>query len=267
MGTNANMTAGTLQGSPLGVDRARDANHSGSNSSSDSNQSDSKSNYRDSRSNRGASLNGRGGSTRSGSGHERTGLFNRGPVGLLVIGLHGVLIYAVAGSLGIVKLPELAKPMEAVIIDSPPEQQHEPVPIVKPDLEMPQVQTPPIEDTVPEIEVPVEEAAPNAISAETSPSPPVAETANMQVNRRVDPVYPASSRRAGEQGTGMFRVLVDQNGRPQDVQVMKSTGFPRLDQAAIEAIRKWAFSPAMQNGQAVQSWTRVQVAFQLQNAS
>jgi periplasmic protein TonB len=197
---------------------------------------------------------------------ERSGLFRRGPIGLLVIGLHLVLIYAIAGSLGIVKLPEFAKPLEMVIVDSPQEQQHEPVPIVKPDLEQPQVETPPLEDTVPEIEVPVDEPAPNAISAQASNSPPVGETANMKVNRRVDPVYPAGSRRDGEQGTGMFKVLVDEKGRPLDVQVLKSTGFPRLDTAALDAIRKWVFSPAMQNGQGVQSWTRVQVAFQLQNA-
>jgi protein TonB len=229
MGTNVNMTAGTMRAPGLGASRTPGSNYGGSKP-------------------------------------EHAGLFKRGPVGLLVIGIHLVLIYAVAGSLGIVKLPELAKPMEAVIIDSPPEQQHEPVPIEKPDLEMPQVATPPLEATVPEIEVPVDEPAPNAITAETSPSPPVAETANMKVNRRVDPVYPAGSRRAGEQGTGMFRVLVDQKGHPQGVEVLKSTGFPRLDKAAMEAIRKWMFSPAMQNGQAVQSWTRVQVAFQLQNA-
>jgi periplasmic protein TonB len=196
----------------------------------------------------------------------RFAFFKRGPVGLLVVGVHLVLIYAVAGSLGIVELPEFAKPMEAVIIDAPQEQQHEPVPIVKPELEQPMVETPPIEDTVPEIEVAVDEPAPNAITAETSPAPPVAETANMTVNKRVDPVYPAGSRRDGEQGTGMFKVLVDAKGRPQDVQVLRSTGFPRLDAAALEAIRKWVFSPAMQGGQGVQSWTRVQVAFQLQNA-
>jgi periplasmic protein TonB len=227
MATNANVTAGSLR-APIGA--------SGANK-----------NY--------------GGSTAG-----RSGLFNRGPVGLLVVAVHLVLVYAIAGSLGIVKLPEFAKPMEAVIIDAPQEQQHEPVPIVKPDLEQPMVETPPLEDTVPEIEVPVDEPAPNAITAETSPAPPVAETANMKVNKRVDPVYPAGSRRDGEQGTGMFKVLVDEKGRPLDVQVLKSTGFPRLDTAALEAIRKWAFSPAMQGGQGVQSWTRVQVAFQLQNA-
>jgi periplasmic protein TonB len=226
MGTNANLTAGTLKKPTIGASR--------------------------------------GPASTKGDGN-RSGIFSKGPVGLFVIALHLVVVYVVAGSLGIVKLPEFAKPMEAVIIDSPQEQQHEPVPIMKPDLETPQVETPPIEDTVPEIEVPTDEPAPNAISAQTSPSPPVAETADMKVNRRVDPVYPSGSRRDGEQGTGQFRVLVDENGKPQDVQVLKSTGFPRLDTAALEAIRKWAFSPAQQNGQKVKSWTRVQVAFQLQN--
>ncbi|MEJ0034589.1 MAG: energy transducer TonB [Gammaproteobacteria bacterium] len=208
----------------------------------------------------------RAGSNYGGSGPKRTGLFSKGPIGLVVLGLHLVLIYAIAGSLGIVALPEFAKPMEAVFIDAPPEQRNEPVPIVKPALEQPRVETPPLEDTVPEIDVPTDEPAPNAITAQTSPSPPVAETADMKVNRRVDPAYPAGARRDGEQGVGMFRVLVDEKGKPMEVQVLKSSGFPRLDTAAMDAIRKWAFSPAMQNSQAVRSWTRVQVAFKLENA-
>ncbi len=199
------------------------------------------------------------------SSSNRSGIFSRGPIGLLVLGVHVVLIYAVAASLGIVDLPSLAKPMEAVMIDSPAEKS-EPVPVVKPDLESPPIETPPMENTIPEIDVPSDEPAPTAITAETSPSPPVAETANMKVNRRVDPIYPAGSRRDGEQGTGMFRVLVDGKGHPTDVQVLKSSGHPRLDEAAIAAIRKWAFSPAMQNSQPVQSWTRVQVTFNLQNS-
>jgi periplasmic protein TonB len=196
----------------------------------------------------------------------KTGILQRGPVGILVIGVHIVLIYAVAASLGIVELPSLAKPMEAVIIDTPPQQQSEPVQVIKPQLEQPTVDTPPLEDTIPEIEVPTDEPAPAAITADTSPSPPVPETANMKVNRRVDPVYPPASRRAGEEGTGVYRVLVDSSGRAQEVSVLTSSGFPRLDQAAMAAIRKWAFSPAMQAGQAVQSWTRVQVKFELRNA-
>jgi protein TonB len=192
--------------------------------------------------------------------------WQRGPVGILVIAAHVLIIYFVAASLGIVEMPNLAKPMEAVIIDSPPAEKSEPVKVIKPELEQPQIQTPPIEDTIPEIEVPTDEPAPAAITAEQSPAPPVPETANMKVNRRVDPVYPPASRRAGEEGTGVYRVLVDPNGRAQDVSVVTSSGHPRLDEAAMTAIRKWAFSPAMQGGQAVQSYTKVQVKFELKNA-
>jgi len=196
----------------------------------------------------------------------KSGFLQRGPVGILVVVLHAVLIYFIAASLGIVEMPNLAKPMEAVIIDSPATEQSEPVKVIKPELEQPQIETPPLEDTIPEIEVPTDEPAPAAITAETSPAPPVGETANMQVSRRVDPVYPPASRRAGEEGTGVFRVLVDPNGRPQEVTVVTSSGFPRLDEAAVTAIRKWVFKPAMQAGQAVQSWTKVQVKFELKNA-
>jgi len=72
----------------------------------------------------------------------KTGLFRRGPVGLLVIAAHVVLIYFVAASLGIVEIPHIAKPMEAVIIDSPDTQKSEPVKVIKPEFEQPQIQTP-----------------------------------------------------------------------------------------------------------------------------
>lgn len=196
---------------------------------------------------------------------KKGGLFSRGPVGILVIGVHVLLVWALMASMGIIEMPGLSKPMEAVIIDQPQEKT-EPVEVVKPDLEAPPIETPPIEDTIPEPEIMVDEPAPAAITAETSPAPPVTETANMTVSRRVDPVYPAGSRRDGEQGNGMFRVLVDEKGRPTEVQVLKSTGFPRLDEAAMTAIRRWAFKPAVQNSQPVKSWTRVAVAFKLENA-
>ncbi len=138
-------------------------------------------------------------------GNAAGGLFNlsggRGPVGLVVIGIHVVLLYALAASMGVLPAPKLAEPLEAVIIDEPVTKS-EPVEVVKPELETPMVETPPIENTIPEIEVPVDEPAPAAITAETSSAAPVGETANMTVSRRVDPVYPPSSRRAGEEGTG-----------------------------------------------------------------
>ena len=63
-----------------------------------------------------------------------------------------------------------------------------------------------------------------------------------------------------------FRILVDEHGSPLQVQVLKSSGFSRLDDAAAQAIRKWTFVPPTRDGTQVRSWSRVQVRFQLETA-
>jgi protein TonB len=47
--------------------------------------------------------------------------------------------------------------------------------------------------------------------------------------------YPPESRAAGEQGVVILRLTVDGNGRPTSVTVGRSSGYPRLDRAAVEA--------------------------------
>jgi protein TonB len=192
----------------------------------------------------------------------RTSPMRRGGTGLVILALHAVVIYAIAMSLGVVKVPEFAKEMEAVIVDAPQTEEVKPIE-VKPELAelTPDV---PMPETIPEIppEVPVE-APPVANSVTTSPQEAAPEVQNLAVSKRVEPVYPPASRRAGEQGTAMFRVLVDVRGRPSEVQVLKSSGYPKLDQAALDAIRKWTFTPAKNGATPILSWTRVQVKFQL----
>jgi protein TonB len=192
----------------------------------------------------------------------RTSPMRRGGTGLVILALHAVVIYAIAMSLGVVKVPEFAKEMEAVIVDAPQTEEVKPIE-VKPELAelTPDV---PMPETIPGIppEVPVE-APPVANSVTTSPQEAAPEVQNLAVSKRVEPVYPPASRRAGEQGTAMFRVLVDVRGRPSEVQVLKSSGYPKLDQAALDAIRKWTFTPAKNGATPILSWTRVQVKFQL----
>ena len=180
---------------------------------------------------------------------------------IAIIAAHVLLIYLLATSMGVVKLPNFAKPMEAVMIDQPEVTKSEPVKVIKPDLTQPTVEQPPL-DTVPPIDVPLDEpVAQNAITAATSDA---VETADMKVTNRVDPLYPPQSRRLGEHGSGVFKVLVGENGRPVEVSVVQSSGFARLDQAAMDAIRRWVFKPAVQNSQPVRSWTKVQVTFRLE---
>jgi protein TonB len=191
----------------------------------------------------------------------KTSPMRRGGTGLVILALHAIVIYAIAMSLGVVKPPEFAQELTAVIIDAPQTEQVKPIE-VKPELAelTPDV---PMPETIPEIpvEVPVE-APPAAETLATTPES-APEVQNLAVSKRVEPVYPPASRRAGEQGTAMFRVLVDERGRPSEIQTLRSSGYPKLDQAALDAIRKWTFTPAKNGSTPILSWTRVQVKFQL----
>jgi len=196
-------------------------------------------------------------------GGDKRGFFKKGPVGIIVIAVHVALVYALMASMGIIEMPGLSKPMEAVIIDQPQEQQKiEPVQ-TKPNLAEPTVD---LQQEIPEIpvEIPIEEAPPaEAVTTAPIESAPPAEVQSLKVTSRVDPVYPAQSRRAGEEGTVTFRVLVNASGKATDIQVAQSSGFPKLDQAAADAIRRWKFAAANNGSGAVDAYTTVRVTFRL----
>ncbi len=77
------------------------------------------------------------------------------------------------------------------------------------------------------------------------------------------PGYPSISRRLGEEGVVMLRVYVSAQGTPDQIQLLKSSGFARLDQAAQEAVARWRFVPARQGKIATAAWVQVPVSFQL----
>jgi periplasmic protein TonB len=62
--------------------------------------------------------------------------------------------------------------------------------------------------------------------------------------KRVPPEYPYEARRNYHQGTGRYRVFVDlKTGVVTNVAILKSTGWPTLDSAAIRALRQWRLRP------------------------
>lgn len=77
------------------------------------------------------------------------------------------------------------------------------------------------------------------------------------------PAYPAMSRRLGEEGKVLLRVLVGSEGRAHEVQLKEGSGFARLDQAAREAVLRWRFVPARKGGEAVEGWVLVPITFNL----
>jgi periplasmic protein TonB len=77
------------------------------------------------------------------------------------------------------------------------------------------------------------------------------------------PRYPAIARARGEQGRVVLRVMVAASGLPTDVTVAASSGHETLDRAARDAVRRWRFVPAEQDGHPVAAVAEVPVLFRL----
>ncbi len=78
------------------------------------------------------------------------------------------------------------------------------------------------------------------------------------------PTYPRDMLLDGKEGTVVLKVLVDVDGRPVSVEIERSSGHRKLDDAARrQVLRKWMFRPAIRDGQAVQVYGIVPVSFSL----
>ena len=78
------------------------------------------------------------------------------------------------------------------------------------------------------------------------------------------PSYPAISKRMGEQGKVVLRVLIGTDGLPQKVEVSTSSGFDRLDRQAQDAVMRWRFVPGKRNGVPEAMWNLVPINFVLE---
>lgn len=85
--------------------------------------------------------------------------------------------------------------------------------------------------------------------------------------RQPAPQFPAQSRRLGESGEVVLKVLVDVEGHPQQVLVQRSSGYPRLDDAAVLAMKAALFKPYLEDGRALSVWVQTPIAFHLEQSS
>ncbi|MBV8657986.1 MAG: energy transducer TonB [Burkholderiales bacterium] len=106
-----------------------------------------------------------------------------------------------------------------------------------------------------------EPVAPREAVADAVDSEPHMDDASAAGNPK--PVYPAASRKLGEVGTVMIRVYVLADGTVGEMHLAQSSGFGRLDAAALDAVRKWRFVPAMRAGQPIAMWYMQSVRFAL----
>ncbi|MBK7767238.1 MAG: energy transducer TonB [Sulfuritalea sp.] len=98
--------------------------------------------------------------------------------------------------------------------------------------------------------VPVIEAPPMPL-----PAGPVTMASELSVAcpERSAPPYPAQSRRLGETGIVVLRVELSETGHVAVAKVQSSSGYVRLDEAALAAVRTWRCTPSTRNGQAVRA--------------
>jgi len=194
----------------------------------------------------------------------------------LVVLLHVVIVYALVNGLAR-NLVEIAKkPFETQIVKevkAPPPPEAPPPPPPKLDIPPPPFIPPP------EIQIAVPVQA-NTISQVTNKAPPPAPPPVIKPVQRVatpasidrntctagpEPSYPMASRRNQEAGTLVMRIQIDAAGNPAKVEVTRSSGHTRLDDAA----KAWAitckFKPQTIDGAPVAGWATQAYTFNLRD--
>ncbi|KRF01843.1 energy transducer TonB [Frateuria sp. Soil773] len=111
-------------------------------------------------------------------------------------------------------------------------------------------------------------ALPPAMPAIAPPAPTPAaasEPVETSLGYRTAPLkFPATAIRRHMHGTVLLRVLVDEQGKPLDVVIERSSGHELLDRSAREQVlASWLFQPATVDGRHVRAWARVPVSFDL----
>ena len=79
------------------------------------------------------------------------------------------------------------------------------------------------------------------------------------------PIYPALSRRVGEEGRVLLRVFVGIDGLPAKIELHQSSGYSRLDTVAQETVRRWRFAAARLGNERVGAWVVVPISFSLRS--
>jgi periplasmic protein TonB len=192
---------------------------------------------------------------------------------IVVVAVHIILGYGINAGLTDVIMDKVLGNLQTVEIAAPTEEEEKPPP------PPPKMETPPPFVPPPEISIeiaPTETTTAIQVVTQTRPveaPPPVAvrkipRTAPGYDKRKqyTLPEYPPSELRAGHEGTVYLDLFVQVDGRIGDVRVKTSSGFPRLDEAAVSHVKRtYRLSPAMEDGKPVADWVTLPVVFRIDN--
>ena len=206
----------------------------------------------------------------------------------IAVGLHLILVAALLSMAPVRSALTSAAPIVVKLVTPPPKVEVKPDALPKPLPVKPRVQktkpvvTPPVMTAateaptpfvappapLPPIEMPPAPAIATAAAAPViapAPAPIVPPNFNADYLNNPPPVYPAQSRRMGEQGRVVLRVYVSEQGLPAQVEMRTSSGHPRLDEAALATVKQWKFVPARRGETPVGAWVLVPISFSLRS--
>ena len=206
-------------------------------------------------------------------------------VSTAVVAAHAALLWLALHGLS---TPPLSGPSEhlmlaSVVAEIPNMPATRPAPAPTQLTQRPHAQALPQTTAVPTAPSPVAataaaESTPSANTATASPAPPSAQTPSVRTAspaavvlpssdadylNNPAPVYPRMSRRMGEQGTVLVRVLISADGRAEQAEIRTSSGYARLDEAALDTVKRWRYVPGKRAGTAEAMWFNVPVRFVL----
>jgi len=186
------------------------------------------------------------------------------------IGFMAVVAFHVIAALGLLygfKIQTIPAPNDSVKINNVVETPQQIDPVVLPTIDLTRVvitqkQMPVVpkisEDTPP----PTTTTDGMGITPQATP-----QLTKPSILKATKPEYPSASTRLGEEGTTTLSLLITENGRVADARIAKSSGYERLDQAAVKhAMRNWVFTPCTQDNKVVSCWHSTNLVWKIENA-
>lgn len=205
-------------------------------------------------------------------GLARPGLARPGAIGLLVLAAHvGAIALFALGAY----VPRARQELPPVTVEFLTERPAQPAPPRPADPELvslapPAIATPNVPvsvETEVQTEVPAAppaSAAPSSINTDdTMSAAPLSDVAYLEPPM---PRYPPESKHAREEGMVILKVLIDEAGHASSVHVYRSSGHPRLDEAACKAVQRARFKPHLDGGIARAALAIVPIEFSLHGA-
>ncbi|MEJ0028510.1 MAG: TonB family protein [Rhizomicrobium sp.] len=181
--------------------------------------------------------------------------------------LHVVIVYALVSGMAGQTVKYISHEITARVVDDKTKTADAPPP-PKPVLVQPHETV----DTIPPPVIAVANDQPPPITLPQTPAnnapPAQPDTGASGVSStHSTPPYPAVARLAAHQGTVTLQLVISAQGDVASASVIRSSGFPELDQAAVAWVQAhWKYKPAMQNGAPVPSQAQAAVKFDLKQA-